>query len=757
MSAAHELVDVYSQHGWRMIAVTPGGKAPLGALGKDWPAKASADLQVVGGWFSRWPNINVGIVCDRSFGFVLDVDDVAALEWMPDLPVTLTARTPSGGRHYVFQHPEGVDLSNSNAGIIAWLKARGYEPGRRKVDIRGSHGQIVVEPSTRDDLDGAQYRWINVACPIAPSPRWLIEAIQYRPQIDRGPSLPMQGGGRRDVSAYKRAAADSERRKLAETTEGGRGTTAFHAGAVFGELGFTLGEAEAELLPACEANGLIAKDGINRTRREIARGWEKGCAQPRNVPEQEPRHLSVVRSPESAAEAWSEGDERVEAATTRARPGITDTSDESIQRYVMDKLAEERGGLLFSEGTWWRLNEWGAWVGMDEESIWQSVQRLNGVETLEGVTDQKAGRRIKVSAALCKSVVQLARARFFVPAAFAGAAAGFVTPSGLWSCGSHGWDQRAATPADRVRMYSAHDPDRATEPRMWMAALQRMWGHEADFAARVAFLHEWMGAVITGTATRYQVAPILLGDGENGKSVVIDVIAGLVPAVLRCSVTPDDLESNQFASARLVGKALNCVAEIPGGELLTSHKIKAVIDGSEQTAERKGKDGFTFRPVAGHIFSANALPHVRDLSHGFWRRWAPLTCTAPRLTETEKRTGLAQEILEAETPQILGWSMRYLADMLTDGRGYTRPGSVQKAIDAWRCDSNNVEQWVEEDCKKEGETAVKVLYAAYRSFAERTGTKPVAARTWSARLLALGIAADRNRDERTRALTLHVS
>lgn len=438
-------------------------------------------------------------------------------------------------------------------------------------------------------------------------------------------------------------------------------------------------------------------------------------------------------------------------------PVLPDTSHETIQRYVVDKIVDQFGGLVHCEGQWWVPGKLGAWVALGDETIWGKVQALNGLETLEGAKDDKPGKPIRVNAGMCESVVSLARARCLDQDFFARAAPGFVSPRGLWTCTPiDGWEVRPATPDDRVRLYVDVDPDMGATPALWVGALQRMWGHESDLAERQAMIHEWIGSVLLGTATRYQVAPILVGDGANGKSQILEVVCGLVPAALRCSVTPDDLETNRFASVFLVGKALNSVAEIPGNELLTSARIKAIIDGSEQSAEFKGKDLFKMRPRAGHIFSANTLPHVRDLSHGFWRRWVLLTCTAPKIAAGEKRFDFAGEILAAERAAILGYAMRYHEAMVMERRGPTEVPSSAAAIARWRADSDSVQAWADECTIAGGETAIRALYEHYRAYAERSGVKSVAARTFGARLDALGYQATRSRDERLRELTIKV-
>ena len=81
----------------------------------------------------------------------LDVDgDESLLEplvakWGP-LPKTLTARTGSGGLHYIFRMPEGAAMPPNSASKMA-----------PHVDVRSAGGQVVVAPSKH--YSGNRYRW----------------------------------------------------------------------------------------------------------------------------------------------------------------------------------------------------------------------------------------------------------------------------------------------------------------------------------------------------------------------------------------------------------------------------------------------------------------------------------------------------------------------------------------------------------------------------------------------------------------------
>lgn len=431
---------------------------------------------------------------------------------------------------------------------------------------------------------------------------------------------------------------------------------------------------------------------------------------------------------------------------------IPDTSHETIQAVAMQAL----GIVAFAEGQWWRFGELGAWVPMSSSAIWREVRALNGVETLEGANGKDPGKCIRVTAGMCESVEALARSRFDDVGFFASSARGFISPAGLWTCSASGWTCRAPLPDDRVRMFVDMNPDFDADPPKWGAVLHRLWSHETDYHERFLFAHEFLGAVLCGVTTRHQVSPILVGDGENGKSIVVDVFSACVPPVLRCSVTPEDLENNQFASSRLVGKALNAVPELPAGELMSSHRIKAIIDGSEQTAERKHKDGALFRPFAGHIFAANALPRVRDLSHGFWRRWVPMTCTSPRLTDAERKLDFAAEIIASELPAIIGHAMRCYEAMVRRGGRYTVVPSAAVALREWRGESDSVQAWLDEECEPGGPSTVRGLYEHYCSHARSNGSMPVGSKRFAQRLTVLGYPDVPSRTSRMRGVAVRI-
>src|SRR5215217_1136443 len=118
----------------------------------------------VAAYWKKHPDALIGVPAgERSGRWILDVDDLAALDNLPEsvrdsLPETLTVRTRSGGLHYYFEHDAGV--TNSPGGLPAGI------------DVRGAGGYYIVPPSPGYSIE--------LRAPVAKAPRELLELILKR-------------------------------------------------------------------------------------------------------------------------------------------------------------------------------------------------------------------------------------------------------------------------------------------------------------------------------------------------------------------------------------------------------------------------------------------------------------------------------------------------------------------------------------------------------------------------------------------------
>ena len=131
-------------------------------------------------------------------------------------------------------------------------------------------------------------------------------------------------------------------------------------------------------------------------------------------------------------------------------------------------------------------------------------------------------------------------------------------------------------------------------------------------------LSEIFGYCLTPSIS-FHKAFFLVGDGANGKSVVLDVLEALV-GVENCSALMLSDLNERFRLAELLGKLVNIVQEVEAKSLLADARFKSVVAGDPQVGERKNQHPFKFRPFAKWVVACNALPASRDRSYGFLRR-----------------------------------------------------------------------------------------------------------------------------------------
>lgn len=131
---------------------------------------ATYDEDTIRDWWTRWPDAGIGfptgainkvVVLDIDKDEKRSIDGEKTLNSLPEIPITLTVRTPRGGRHLYFKHP-GKVVKNSTSKIGEGL------------DIRGDGGYVIIPPSQAEN--GEQYVK-EVNAPIAKLPEWLEKLI----------------------------------------------------------------------------------------------------------------------------------------------------------------------------------------------------------------------------------------------------------------------------------------------------------------------------------------------------------------------------------------------------------------------------------------------------------------------------------------------------------------------------------------------------------------------------------------------------
>lgn len=281
-----------------------GANEPPEALAK------FADPQQVDEWWSpdggRYRGFHVGILCGPSGLVAVDIDhhpdaplmrgewegcrdghdvwatilDRAGTTW----PTTYQVRTPSGGLHLVFRHPDGPPIGNAKG--IDGASAIGPS-----IDVRGWGGYVIAAGSYSRHQSRPYHREGDCLSP-QPTPAWLTNILRKPSKALHTPPPGPRGVNvvpRAEVSAAKGYVAAAVRGEIEKVSsippvEGsGWNNTVYKAAFALGTLlsaGLDRSEAESALLSAA----LHSRPGRERAAKATIRsGLDAGERCPRQI------------------------------------------------------------------------------------------------------------------------------------------------------------------------------------------------------------------------------------------------------------------------------------------------------------------------------------------------------------------------------------------------------------------------------------------------------------------------------------------
>lgn len=121
----------------------------------------------------------------------------------------------------------------------------------------------------------------------------------------------------------------------------------------------------------------------------------------------------------------------------------------------------------------------------------------------------------------------------------------------------------------------------------------------------------------------YQKAFLLYGEGENGKSKLLDLLRVFLGKEDNCSsISWQMLEEHRYAVSQLRHRLANIYADLKTRAIYDTGNFKSLTGQDTVTAEDKYQDQYQFKSFAKLIFSCNQPPIVNnDDSKAFWRRW----------------------------------------------------------------------------------------------------------------------------------------
>ncbi len=262
-------------------------------------------------------------------------------------------------------------------------------------------------------------------------------------------------------------------------------------------------------------------------------------------------------------------------------------------------------------------------------------------------------------------------------------------------------------------------------------------------------LQEFIGSTLLAD-TRYQTAAFFIGEGRNGKGVMMR----LAKALHRQTAAMLLNKLQDFGLQGLVGASLALVDEAPKSGV-NEQVLKSLIAGESVMVDRKHMTPLTFAPTAKWIISANHIPKFTDHSEGFWRRWIVIPFDV-QIDQKEVQSNLAERIIKEELHIVANWALAGLQRLLSRGRFQTSeemPQAVLKAIGRAKSESDAVKGWIDDQEVKTTTKAIEwteknALYAEFKDWCEDQGKHPVAQAEFYKRLQRILNGVEERREQR---------
>lgn len=403
------------------------------------------------------------------------------------------------------------------------------------------------------------------------------------------------------------------------------------------------------------------------------------------------------------------------------------------------RYVPERGQWLVWEGHRWAWDSSGLAVELARDLI-----RELDPETFADNDDlHKAARNHKsksLSRDKISALVQLARSdrRTVAPAGMLDAAARHLnTPGGIVDLATG--EIHPSDPGALHTRSTTATPDTDMPTPRWDAFLADTFRSDAELIAFVQRLAGYSASADTGI----HVLPFLHGGGQNGKSVLMDVLrqllgdyAGTAPAGFLMAGKQEHSEE----MARLQGLRLVVASEVNQDARFDEAKMKELTGGDTITARFMRQSFFSFEPTHHLWLMGNHQPQVAAGGDSFWRRLR-LVPFLHRVPDDKRIENLAKLLVAEEGAGILAWIVRGATDVFTGG--LREPASVMEATQTYADEEDHIGRFLEECCHRGPAAHLKVetkkLRAAYETWCHSEGEKPMPASPFGRELKRLGL------------------
>jgi putative DNA primase/helicase len=737
--------ESYARLGWHVIptfeatggACTCGKGANCPSPGKhprirEWQHEATTDHNVICGWFSAWPNMNIGVATGpRSRVLVVDVDPrnggdetFAELERRyGSLPETPTVRSGAGGRHFYLEYPHGLTIKSAPHAL------------GKGVDVKADCGQVIAPPSMH--ASGGQYTWNEgkspADVPVAQCPPSWLAALSREAQPTTNANTKAGSGSPNtpaqppqlptSVPGSSSFSPDKDLLYAAKTAANGGKFKALFDGQNLDYPSASEGDmALAAMLAFWSCRDIAQMDRLFRQSARMRPKWDT----PHAGNGQTYGAMTLNKAAAGCTETYSS--QKRGGHTSRGASGsgnpvasgdipLTDCGNalRLVQRFGCDlRYCFPWNKWLIWDGTRWKIDDTGrinAWAKEAIKELYISAISISDVKLARTTADFALASQ---SSRALDAMIKLARDE--VPVL----PDELDTDRYLLNVNNGTVELRTGRLRDHRRedLITKIAPvayDHTTVAPQFELFIQQIM---ASDKLLIEFLQRLLGMCLTGDITEH-ILPIFHGCGANGKSTLLDTISDIL-GDYACIAAPDLLMVKQHSDhpteiADLQGRRLVIASETEEGKWLKLQLVKRLTGDATLKGRRMREDFFEFPRTHKTILVTNNLPVIRESKEAAWRRLrlVPFSVVIPEPQQDKE----LPEKLRAEAPGILAWLMH--GCIAWQQGGLQPPPSVANATQEYRDEQDVLAPFIDARCVI-GPTEVVArsrIYVVYQEWA----------------------------------------
>lgn len=245
-----------------------------------------------------------------------------------------------------------------------------------------------------------------------------------------------------------------------------------------------------------------------------------------------------------------------------------------------------------------------------------------------------------------------------------------------------------------------------------------------------SFVQEMLGYCLLDT-TEAHATFFLVGNGANGKSVLLNVLAAIVGPDYVTHRSLEDLSTNRFATSSLVGKKLN-IGNEEESKRLRSDLFKNLVSGETVSAEMKYGSSFSFRPRVRFIFASNRLPSF-DVVDDAIRRRVFIIPFNHKVADQDRDPRICEKLLQ-EKSAIIAWCLEGAERLRARQFRFMRTVAMTDEFGQFEEEQSSSIDFFEENyvLSKDLDDAcqIQAMYQAYKNWCEGEGRKAKSKRTF---------------------------